>query len=131
MVVDSSAFVAFVLHENERQIFEELILGSASASMSVVSLVESTIALLNRIDGFNPSAMDEIVSELGISVRPVDLDQGRIARSAFVRYGRGRHVAKLNFGDCFAYALAKAGGDTLLFKGDDFAKTDIVAAWRP
>ena len=131
MVVDSSAFVAFVLHENERQIFEELILGSASASMSVVSLVESTIALLNRIDGFNPSEMDEFVSELGIDVRPVDLDQGRIARSAFVRYGRGRHVAKLNFGDCFAYALAKAGDDTLLFKGDDFAKTDIVPAWRP
>ena len=130
MVVDSSAFVAFVLHEDERPVFEELILGSSRASMSVVSIVESAIALLNRIEGFNPSEVDEIVAGLGIDVQPVDLEQGQVARAAFARYGRDRHAAKLNFGDCFAYALAKVRHDELLFKGDDFAKTDIAAAWR-
>ena len=76
-------------------------------------------------------ALDEVLSELRLDVRAVDASQGELAREAFAQYGKGRHPAALNFGDCFTYALAKARDDVLLFKGDDFARTDIVPAWRP
>jgi ribonuclease VapC len=77
------------------------------------------------------SEIDGVLSTLGIDARPVDFNQGLLARRAFLQYGRGRHSARLNFGDCFPYALAKARGDTLLFKGEDFSKTDIIPAWKP
>jgi ribonuclease VapC len=75
--------------------------------------------------------IDEMISNLRIDVRGIDLNQGELARRAFLTYGKGKGRAGLNFGDCFSYALAKAREDTLLFKGDDFIHTDIVPAWRP
>lgn len=72
--------------------------------------------------------LDLFIHRAGLEVAPVDVDQAGLARRAFRRYGRARHPAGLNFGDCFAYALAKATGEPLLFKGDDFARTDIAAA---
>jgi ribonuclease VapC len=71
--------------------------------------------------------LDNFLRRGGIEIVPVDVDQVRIARDAFRRFGKGRHPASLNFGDCFSYALAKALGEPLLFKGGDFARTDIVA----
>lgn len=130
MVVDTSALVAIFLDEAERPIFEDLILRSPVAVMSVVSHVECSIALVNRLANFEGARLDKIMETLRIDVHAVDGEQGRLARAAFARYGRGRHPAKLNFGDCFSYALAKFRDDTLLFKGDDFSKTDITAAWR-
>jgi ribonuclease VapC len=72
--------------------------------------------------------LDTLVERAGIEVVGVDIEQGELARRAFARYGKGRHAAGLNFGDCFAYALAQALGESLLFKGDDFSQTDVVAA---
>lgn len=73
-------------------------------------------------------ALDGLLELLGIEMRPVDRTQARVARQAYEDFGRGRHPAALNFGDCFAYALAKVSGDRLLFKGNDFARTDIARA---
>src|ERR1700730_14332986 len=131
MVVDTSALLAIVFDEAEREKFEDLILRSPTAAMSVVSVVEMTIALASRQLDTDPLKLDGILSTLRINVLAVDAAQGLLARQAFVQYGRGRHPARLNFGDCFSYALAKARNDTLLFKGDDFARTDVVAAWQP
>jgi ribonuclease VapC len=130
MVVDSSALVAIILQESERAIFEDLILREPTVVISIASLVEVTITLLGRRREADAARLEETLSILTISAQAVDLQQGILARQAFTRFGRGRHQAALNFGDCFAYALAKARDEPLLFKGDDFSKTDIVPAWR-
>jgi ribonuclease VapC len=131
MVVDTSAIVAMILRERERFVFDDLILRTPTVVMSVVSVVETMIVLVNQRREPEAAKLDETLSELRIDVRGVDGRQGLLARKAFEQYGRGRSPAALNFGDCFAYALAKARDDMLLFKGDDFSKTDIVPAWRP
>ena len=131
MVVDTSALFAILVGEDERDQFEDLILRSTTAVISVVSIVETVIALTRKQLNIEASDIDGVLSTLGIAVRPVDVNQGLLARRAFLQYGRGRHPARLNFGDCFPYALAKARSDTLLFKGEDFAKTDLIPAWRP
>ena len=131
MVIDSSALVAIIVGEDERETFEDMILHAPVVVMSVVSIVESSIALLAKRRDYDVERLDETLSTLRIDVRGVDLNQGIIARQAFLRYGRGRGAARLNFGDCFAYALAKARDEPLLFKGDDFSKTDILPAWLP
>ena len=131
MVVDTSALFAVLVGEEERDQFEDLILRSPIAVISVVSIVETVIALTRKQLNIEASEIDGVLSTLGIAVRPVDVNQGLLARRAFLQYGRGRHPARLNFGDCFPYALAKARGDTLLFKGEDFSKTDLIPAWQP
>jgi ribonuclease VapC len=131
MVVDTSAIVAMILREKERFIFDDLILRTPTVVMSVVSVVETMIVLMSQRREPEVARLDETLSELRIDVRGVDGKQGLLARKAFEQYGKGRSPAALNFGDCFVYALAKARDDTLLFKGDDFSKTDIVPAWRP
>jgi ribonuclease VapC len=131
VVVDSSALVAIILRENEQPIFEDLILRDPVAVMSVASVLEVTITLLGRRRDADAARLEETLSILAITAHAVDLQQGIIAREAFTRFGRGRHPAALNFGDCFAYALAKTRGEPLLFKGDDFSQTDIAPAWRP
>ncbi|HMA75358.1 MAG TPA: type II toxin-antitoxin system VapC family toxin [Xanthobacteraceae bacterium] len=131
MVVDTSALFAILVGEDERDQFEDLILRSPTAVISVVSVVETTIALIRKQLNIQASDVDGVLSTLGIAVRPVDVNQGLLARQAFLQYGRGRHPARLNFGDCFPYALAKARGDTLLFKGEDFSKTDLIPARQP
>ena len=131
MVVDTSALLAIMLREDERDQFEDMILWSPTVVMSVVSVVETTIALTNKRLEADASRLEAILVALRIEVRSVDVDQGMLARQAFIQFGRGRHSARLNFGDCFSYALAKARNDSLLFKGDDFSKTDLVSAWKP
>jgi len=131
MVVDTSALFAILVGEDERDQFEDLILRSPTAVISVVSAVETVVALARKQLNIEASDVDGILSTLGIIVRPVDVNQGLLARQAFLQYSRGRHPARLNFGDRFPYALAKARGDTLLFKGEDFSKTDVAPAWQP
>jgi ribonuclease VapC len=131
MVVDTSALFAILIGEDERDQFEDLILRSPTAVISVVSIIETVIALTRKQLNIEASDIDGVLSTLGIALRPVDVNQGLLARQAFLQYGRGRHPARLNFGDCFPYALAKARGDTLLFKGEDFSKTDLIPAWKP
>ncbi len=131
MVVDSSAITAMIVGEPERELFEDLIMRVPTPVISVAAVVEISIVLRNKRRDADADALDEVLSELRLDVRTVDASQGRLAREAFAQYGKGRHPAALNFGDCFTYALAKARDDILLFKGDDFARTDIVPAWRP
>jgi ribonuclease VapC len=130
MVIDTSALFAILVGEDERDRFEDLILRSPTAVISVVSIVETVIALTRKQLNIGASDIDGVLSTLGIAVRPVDINQGLLARQAFLQYGRGRHPARLNFGDCFPYAFAKIRGDTLLFKGEDFSKTDLIPAWQ-
>lgn len=131
MVVDSSALTAMIVGERERDLFEDLILRTPTAVMSVAAVLETSIVLRNKRRDAKADILDRVLADLRIEVRAVDVSHGQLAREAFATYGKGRHPAALNFGDCFTYALAKARGDTLLFKGDDFARTDIMSAWRP
>lgn len=96
--------------------------------MSVANWFELMMVSAGRYGGEALREAEAFVSRAALIVEPVSLEHGRLARQAFLDYGKGRHRARLNFGDCFAYALAKAAGEPLLFKGDDFARTDIAAA---
>lgn len=96
--------------------------------ISAASILESAIVLEARRGAGGGRILDDFLAELPIEVMPVDLDQLDWARRAFETYGRGRHPAKLNFGDCFSYALAKTTGESLLYKGADFAQTDLKSA---
>ncbi|MEQ9643192.1 MAG: type II toxin-antitoxin system VapC family toxin [Alphaproteobacteria bacterium] len=128
MVVDTSALVAILLAEPDAKLFTDAISVSPSVSLSAGNYVELAIVVDNR---GGPSARRELETLLrsgGITVVSVTPEQAVIARDAHVAYGRGNHPARLNFGDCFAYALAKDLGEPLLFKGDDFAQTDIEPA---
>jgi ribonuclease VapC len=126
MVVDTSALVAIFLLEPEAERFAHAILEAPKAAISAANLLEAGIILDARIGRQDSSELDEFVANVGLEVEPVTADQVRVARLAYRTYGRGNHPAGLNFGDCFAYALAKATGLPLLFKGSDFAQTDIT-----
>jgi ribonuclease VapC len=89
------------------------------------------MVILGRRPDADRATIDGLLQSLGIDVVPVTRDQGRTAIAGFVRYGKGRHAARLNLADCFAYGLAKSRNLPLLFKGDDFLKTDVVPAWQP
>jgi ribonuclease VapC len=123
MVVDTSALLAIFLLEPEAEQFAHRILEAPSAAISAANLLEAGIILDSRIGHQDSSELDEFIVNVGLEVEPVTLDQVRTARQA---YGRGNHPAGLNLGDCFACALAKATGFPLLFKGDDFAQTDLT-----
>ena len=126
MVVDTSALVAFMLDEEDADRFQDALVSSPETVMSVASILE-TAMVLSRHGAV--SLLDPTLARL--EIRPVDLtlDHVDIARQGFQTYGRGSgHRAKLNFGDCFAYALAKALEAPLLFKGEDFTHTDVRAA---
>ena len=128
IVVDSSAVVAIVRSEPEAAEFTNLLDGETEATMSAVSLLETNIVVHGRRAGVDAQQIARLLQSLRIAVAPVDTDQSSLAVDAFLRYGKGRHPARLNLADCFTYALAKSRNAPLLFKGDDFAKTDIVPA---
>jgi len=128
VVIDSSAIVAILLDEPEKVLFVTLINRSSTRLMSVASLVEITIALESKRGTQGRTEIDALIKRLDINIESVDLEQGEEAREGFRRYGRGRHPAALNFGDCFSYALAITRREPLLFKGTDFAKTDVMLA---
>ena len=131
MVVDSSALTAILIGEPERELFEDLILRTPLPVTSAIVVVEVSIVLRNKRRDHQAELLDELLSEFRIEVRPFDAHQAVLAREAFALYGKGRHPAQLNFGDCLVYGLAKRRDDELLYKGEDFAQTDIRPAWRP
>ena len=131
MVVDTSIIIAILNGEPEREFFEDFVLRRNAVVTSAIVLVESELVMQGKRRLPDPGMIDALLRELRINVRPFDPEQARLAREAGRMYGKGRHRASLNFGDCLVYGLAKARADTLLFKGDDFALTDIVPAWRP
>ena len=128
MIVDTSAIVAIVLSEPESEAFEKAILAGDTVSMSAANHLELTITMARKGGPELLRAADATLEQLAIEILPVTVEDGRIAREAFLRFGRGFHPAALNYGDCFAYAAAKARGRPLLYKGDDFARTDIASA---
>jgi ribonuclease VapC len=129
MVIDTSAVLAILQDEPERRAFNEAIEAADSRSLSVASFVELSIVIEARFGAEGVGHLDRLLERAGVKVVPVDLEQGRLARQAFSRFGKGRHEAGLNFGDCFSYALAQVLGEPLLFKGEDFSRTD-VARWQ-
>lgn len=128
MIVDSSALIAILLGEPEGHLFDVAILENTDSQMSAVNFLEASMVMLARKGQDGTRDLDLLILRLGIRLISFTESQARMARTAFERYGRGRHPAKLNFGDCIAYALAKDTGEELLFKGTDFGKTDIAAA---
>jgi ribonuclease VapC len=125
MIVDSSAIVAILGNEAEGDSMEQAIIAAPSRSLSAATYVETGIVVDSRSNPTLSRGFDEFLELMGIRIEPVSVKQARIARDAYRDYGQGRHRAGLNFGDCFAYALAKEKGEPLLFKGDDFRKTDV------
>jgi ribonuclease VapC len=128
MVIDTSAIVAILQDEPERARFVRLIAADEVRLLSAVSRVECTCVIEGRKRHAGRADLELFLREAAIEVALVTADQAEIACEVFRRFGRGRHPAGLNIGDTFAYALAKATGEPLLFKGDDFARTDIASA---
>jgi len=131
MVIDTSAVLAILLDEPERRSFNEAIEAADSRSLSVASFVEVSIMIEARFGAEGVALLDRLLDRAGVKVVPVDLEQGRLARQAFSRFGKGRHEAALNFGDSFSYALAQVLGEPLLFKGEDFSRTDVARCLPP
>jgi ribonuclease VapC len=128
MVIDTSGLLTILLDEPERRAFNEVIEAAESRALSVATFVEVSIVIESRFGADGLRDLDTFVERAAMELVPVDVEQARLARRAFSRFGRGRHPAGLNYGDCFAYALAAARGEPLLYKGNDFALTDIARA---
>jgi ribonuclease VapC len=125
MVLDTSALLALLLNEEEAERFRGAIEEDATRLVSAATLLETALVIEARKGEPGGRELDLLIHKAEIAVVPVDADQVFEARRAWRRFGRGRHAAGLNFGNVFAYALARVSGEPLLFKGDDFAKTDI------
>lgn len=129
MVIDTSAIIAIAYDEPESAKFQRAIAEDNLRLISVASVIEASIVVARKSGrDAAPEALaqlDEIFSSLGLTIEPVTAVHIAIARDAYIRYGKSMHEAGLNYGDCFSYALAKDAGEPLLFKGDDFSKTDI------
>ena len=125
MVIDTSAVLAIFLGEPERKQFLDLILQSGRRLISAASVLESGIVLESKRGESAGREFDLFVIRTNLEVVAVDAEQVEIARSAWRKFGKGRHPAALNFGDCFSYALSKSSGEPVLAKGQDFSKTDL------
>ena len=128
MILDTSAIVAILYREPEAAAYVRLIHDADICRISVASYVELSMVIENQLGSEGMRQAEAFFRRAGIVVEPVTIDQGELARQAFLDFGKGRHKAGLNFGDCFSYALAKAMGEPLLFKGNDFSQTDIGIA---
>lgn len=131
MVIDTSALVAILGNEPERRSFIEAIEAADTRLLSTGTFLEISILIESRHGADGVRDLDLFIDRAAIELTPVDDEQAREARRAFSRFGKGRHAAGLNFGDCFAYALAMTKGEPLLFKGQDFAKTDVLRVEIP
>ncbi len=125
MVIDTSALIAIFLAEAERRQFLHQIVQAATRLISAANALETGIVLEASRGEAAGREFDLFLVRAGLQVVPVDGEQVEIARAAWRKYGKRRHPAGLNFGDCFAYALAKSSGEPLLAKGAEFSKTDI------
>ncbi len=125
MVIDSSALITILCDEPERYDFNRKIEADSRRLISTASVLETSIVLENRYGEEAYRELDFFLLKAAIEIRPFDTEQLEIARRAYRQYGKGRHPASLNYGDCFSYALAKQTGEPLLFKGNDFSQTDI------
>jgi ribonuclease VapC len=129
IAIDTSALVAIFRLEPEADAFLKAIVGAEKRCISALNVLETSMVMsggAGRGEAF--AHLDEFLIEAGVQIVPFDANQAWIARDAFLRYGKGRHKASLNLGDCASYAVAKAKDAALLFKGNDFPHTDLIAA---
>jgi ribonuclease VapC len=131
MVIDSSALVAILLGEAGADRFTGALNEAPSLLMSAASVLETSMVIDSRLGDAAAKILDRWLETTPIEIVVVTRHQIEVAREGFRRFGKGRHPAGLNFGDCFSYALAKVSGESLLYQGDDFSKTDISPAFGP
>ena len=130
MVIDASAIVAIAFDKEEASAFELQIVEDPVKLISAASLLEAAMVIEAKLGEAGARELDLWLRKAEVQIVPVEADHVEEARRAWRRFGKGRHPAKLNFGDCFSYALSKLSLEPLLFKGNDFSKTDVVPAWR-
>ncbi len=128
MVIDTSSLVCVILGEPEAELNIRALASQRGNSISAVNWFETMIVVNSRRGETGTNELKELLVLARAEIVPVDARMAQLAFDAWLRFGKGRHPASLNFGDCFSYALAKLRGEPLLFKGDDFSKTDIVGA---
>lgn len=128
MVIDASAIVAIALNEPEATAFEQRIADDPVRLISAATVLEAAIVLETRLGEPGGSELELWLHKVGVEIVAVEPDHADQARRAWRRYGKGRHPAGLNYGDCFSYALAALSGEPLLYKGNDFSQTDMQAA---
>lgn len=128
IVVDTSALIAILDREPDAALYAEAIAEADAPLISAATLLELHIVMLNRRGAAAAQIVDQLVKDAGFQIENFTAQHLELAREAYARYGKGRNTAGLNYGDCFSYALAKATGLPLLFKGEDFSKTDLPAA---
>ena len=126
MVVDSSAVLAILFNEPERDVFSDALADAGVRLMSSVNALEAAVVVSSRKGPYGVRELDLLLHRAEFEMVPFTADHLRLARDACERYGKGRHPAGLNLGDCCAYALARHTGESLLFKGGDFPRTDVV-----
>ncbi|WEX90130.1 type II toxin-antitoxin system VapC family toxin [Sinorhizobium garamanticum] len=128
MVIDTSAIVALAFNEPEAETYERKVVDAPRRFISAATVLELAIVIEARLGEAGAAELDLWLYKAGVEIVAVDAEQIAVARRAWRSYGKGRHPAGLNYGDCFSYALAKTRNEPLLFKGDDFSRTDIEAA---
>ncbi len=128
MVADTSALLAILLNEPESAVFAAAIEAADVRLVSAATVLELSLVLESRFGEAGGRELDLLLHRAEFDIVPVDAEQVELGRGAFRRFGKGRHPAGLNFGDCFAYALAVSLGEPLLFKGEDFRRTDVASA---
>jgi ribonuclease VapC len=127
MIVDSSAVVGILNGEPDAEALSDALVSARNRRMSAATLVELSVVIDGKRDPVRSARLDELLSRSDVEIVDVTAEQAHIARAAYRDFGRGSgHPARLNFGDCFSYALARATGEPLLFKGDDFVHTDLT-----
>lgn len=128
MILDTSAVLAILLSEAESSQFMQAIYGAEVRRISAANFVELSMVAEGQYGPEAGRQLDMFLRRAEVEIEAVTVEQAHLARQAFLDFGKGRHPAKLNFGDCFAYALAKTTGEALLFKGRDFGRTDVRVA---
>jgi ribonuclease VapC len=131
MVIDTSAIVTILFGEPEAEAFAEAIEQDAVRLMSAASVLETAIVVESELGDPGARELDLLLHQAGITIAPFSPEHLAAARHAFRVFGKGRHGAALNFGDCFSYALSRNTGEPLLFKGDDFSRTDVAPCLLP
>lgn len=125
MVIDTSAVIAILLGESDAVQLARVMESATVLRISAATLLEAAIVVEKRYGLAGSAKLDQFLAAADVQIEPVTAEQSTVARAAYRKYGKGMHPAGLNFGDCFSYALAKSLGEPLLFKGDDFALTDV------
>ncbi len=128
MILDTSAIIAILFGEDDAYIYAKALQDSEISRISTATFIESSMVVEKYANLRGGHLFDDLLRRAKIIIEPFTVEQAHIARQAFLDFGKGRHAAGLNFGDCFVYALAKSTGEPLLYKGGDFSQTDIVPA---